>query len=258
LGTGAGVFRGMVGAHASFTLTDESLHACAELMRQYDAGLHIHVAEDRCDVEDSRAKYRMGPVARLAKLGALNRRTILAHGTHLDEPDIRIARDVGVWFAHNPRSNMNNQVGYAPVGRFGKRVVIGTDGIGADMFEEARFAFFRGRDARNGFGPDDWLQALANNQQMASEAFGIELGALTAGSAADLIVLDYSSPTQLTPGNLASHFIFGMQSASVRSVMVNGRFVIRDGETPLDEAEIYEGARRASERLWGKFRTIRD
>jgi cytosine/adenosine deaminase-related metal-dependent hydrolase len=95
-GEGPGLFRGMVGAHASFTLSDATLEDCATLMREYDAGLHIHVAEDMCDVNDAHSKYSMGIVERLAAHGALNRHTILAHGTHLDECEIQLARDAGV------------------------------------------------------------------------------------------------------------------------------------------------------------------
>jgi putative selenium metabolism protein SsnA len=246
------LFRGLVGAHASFTLNDESLAGCAELMRDFDAGLHIHAAEDMCDVRDAREKYGLGVVERFAKHGALNNKTILAHGIHLSDEDIEIARAAGVWFAHNPRSNMNNQVGYAPVAKFGKRIVLGTDGIGADMFEEARFAFFKGRDACASAGAGYWLRALSNNQRLASQAFGIEVGSLTAGAAADLVVLDYQSPTPLTADNLAWHLVFGMNAASVESVMVNGRFVIRDRRHPLDD--VYADSRKASEKLWAKLR----
>lgn len=249
------LLRAMVGAHASFTLSNESLDACAELMREFDAGLHIHVAEDKCDVEDARSHYQLGVAERLAKHGALNSQSILAHGIHLSGEDIEIARSAGAWFAHNPRSNMNNQVGYAPVAKFGERVVLGTDGIGADMFEEAHFAFFKGRDARTGFGADDWRRVLANNQGLASGVFGCDLRTLDAGSIADLIVLDYQSPTPLTAGNLAWHLLFGMNSSSVESVMVNGRFVIRDRCSALDD-ELYDAARRASEKLWTKLREI--
>jgi putative selenium metabolism protein SsnA len=248
------LFRGMVGAHASFTLSDEALDYCAELMQVFDAGLHIHVAEDRWDVVDAKSRYRLGVVERLAKHGALNSRSILAHGVHLADEDIGIARSAGVWFAHNPRSNMNNQVGYAPVGKFGDRVVLGTDGIGADMFEEARVAFFKGRDADAGLGADYWLQVLANNHRLASEAFGWEFGGLRAGSMADLIVLDYRSPTPLTADNLAWHLAFGMSSVSVESVMVEGRFVIRDGRFAIDDQDLYERARAASGKLWAKLR----
>jgi len=250
------LFRGMVGAHASFTLSNESLRYCAELMQVFDAGLHIHVAEDRWDVVDARSRYNLGVVERLAKHGALNSRTILAHGVHLSDEDIEIARSAGVWFAHNPRSNMNNQVGYAPLDKFGDRVVLGTDGIGGDMFEEARLAFFKGRDARAGFGADESLRVLANNHRLASEAFGGDLGSLRMGSMADLTVLDYRAPTPLTIENLAWHLVFGMNSASVESVMVNGKFVIRDGQFALDDRDLYEQARAATEKLWAKLRTV--
>ena len=249
----ASLFRGMVGAHASFTLTDGSLASCAELMREYDAGIHIHVAEDLCDTDDARSRYGIGPVERLDRAGALNERSILAHGVHLSKRDLEIARARGVWFAHNPRSNMNNQVGYAPVTDFGDRVMIGTDGIGADMFEEARAAFFKGRDERTGLVADDWMRALANNNRIASNAFGVELGSLAAGAAADLIVLDYQSPTPVTAGNLAWHLAFGLTSASVRSVMVNGKFIIKDRVSPIDNQDIYGQIRKASERLWARL-----
>jgi putative selenium metabolism protein SsnA len=249
------LFRAMVGAHASFTMSEESLSACSGLMREFGAGLHIHVAEDRCDVDDAVAKYGTGVVERLAKHGALNGQTILAHGIHLSDEDIDIARSAGAWFAHNPRSNMNNQVGYAPVEKFGSRVVLGTDGIGGDMFEEARIAFFKGSDARAGFGADDWLRVLANNQRLATEAFGGDLGSLDVGSIADLTVLDYGSPTPLTAENLAWHFAFGLTSGSVESVMVNGRFVIRDRRFPFDAEELYRQARTACEKVWLKMGT---
>ncbi|HWO00416.1 MAG TPA: putative aminohydrolase SsnA [Blastocatellia bacterium] len=248
------LFRGMVGAHASFTLSDRSLDACAALMNEFDAGLHIHVAEDACDVEDAREKYGLGVVERLASHGALNPRTILAHCTHLSEREIELARAAGVWFAHNPRSNMNNQVGYAPVEKFGGRVVLGTDGIGGDMFEETRTAFFRSRDAHTGLAASDWLRVLANNQRMASAAFGDDLTSLRVGSAADLVVLDYDSPTPLTTENLAWHLVFGLTSASVESVMVAGRFIVRDRASALDHEDIYAEARKASEKLWTKLK----
>ncbi len=253
---GPGFFRALVGAHASFTLSDDALGACGELMRAYGAGLHIHVAEDLCDVEDARENHGMGILERLSGLGALNDRTIVAHGTHLAEPEIETGRREGLWFAHNPRSNMNNQVGYAPVAEFGERLLLGTDGIGADMFEEARFAFFKGRDARCGLGAEHWLRALAGNQLRASQDFGVDLAGLNPGAGADLVVLDYSSPTPLTAGNLPWHFIFGMNSAQVESVMAAGNFLIRNRQPAADRTRAAEEAVKASEKLWAKIQHL--
>ena len=252
----AAQFRAMVGAHASFTVSDESLDRCAALMREFNAGLHIHAAEDKCDVEDARSSYGSGIVERLSKHNALNARTILAHGIHLSDSEIDAAKSAGVWFAHNPRSNANNQVGYAPVAKFGSRMVLGTDGIGADMFEETRFAYFKSRDSGSGLGADDWLRVLANNQRLASAMFGEKLGALDAGCPADLIVLDYQAPTPLTAGNLAWHIAFAMSSGSVASVMVNGRFVIRDRRSAFDDQYLSEQARSATEKLWKELQTL--
>ncbi len=249
-------FRGLVGAHASFTLTDASLQGCAELARAYGTGIHIHVAEDLCDVEDARAKYGTGIMERLIRLRALNEHAIVAHGTHLRKDEVDEGRAAGAWFAHNPRSNMNNRVGCAPVADFGERMLLGTDGIGADMFEEAGFAFYRSREAGLDIGADRWLEALAGNQKRASIDFGVDLARLTVGAEADLVILDYPCPTPLTAENLAWHFIFGMNSSHVESVMAGGMFVIRDRTPASDATVIYGRAREAARKLWDKMQRL--
>ena len=252
----AALFRALVGAHASFTLSDGALQACGDLARAYGSGLHIHVAEDPCDAQDARSKYGIGIMERLSSLQTLNERTMAAHGTHLTEPEIDIGRRAGVWFAHNPRSNMNNQVGYAPVASFGNRLLLGTDGIGADMFDETRFAFYKGRDARLRFDAADWLQALARNQHRASVDFGVDLANLSPGSAADLVVMDYPNPTPLTPGNLPWHFVFGMGSSQVESVMVAGRFVLRNRQPAVDGEIVAARARKESRKVWARMEKL--
>ena len=245
--------RGLVGAHASFTLSDDSLEKCAALIAEFNSGLHIHVAEDKYDVEDSLARYGCGVIERLSRLGALNERTILAHGTHLTDRDIEIAREAKAWFAHNPRSNMNNQVGYAPVEKFGSRLVLGTDGIGADMFEETRIAFFKGRDEKLSMGADAWVKVIANNQRLASQCFGTATGSLAPGDLADLVILNYPSPTPFTADNVPWHLMFGLTSSCVESVVVAGRFVVTNRTSSLDEQEIKEKAQQAAVRLWSQL-----
>ena len=138
--------RGMVGAHASFTLSDETLAACVDLARDTGAGIHVHAAEDAADERDAEARFGVRVAERLAGAGALDARTILAHCVHLDARESELVRDSGAVVAHNPRSNMNNGVGRTPLARLGERVALGTDGIGADMFEESRSGFFRLRE----------------------------------------------------------------------------------------------------------------
>jgi len=251
-------FRGLVGAHASFTLSDHSLRACAELARQYNCGVHIHLAEDLCDAEISRRDYGRGDIVkRLAEMGALAEKTILAHGIYLSDADLKIIKQRCCWLMHNARSNMNNSVGYAPVQNFGERVSLGTDGFPADMFEESRLAFFKGRDARNGLGPIDYLKFLNGGHQLCSELFGAPFGKIEPGAVADLIFLDYPAPTPVSNENLAGHFLFGLKAEHVTDVMIAGKFVMRQKKMPGIEVEnIYQKSRDVAAKLWQRLQSI--
>jgi putative selenium metabolism protein SsnA len=253
-------FRGLVGAHASFTLSDHSLRACAELAQHFKCGVHIHLAEDQCDAEISRQEYgHESIVSRLVELGILSERAILAHGIYLAESDLAIIKQQRCWLMHNSRSNMNNSVGYAPVQHFGDRTALGTDGFPADMLEEARLAFFKGRDAKNGLVPVDYLKFLSAAQQLCSELFDEPFGKIVPGAVADLIFLDYPSPTPLAAQNLAGHLLFGMKADHVTDAMVAGKFVMRHKKLlHIDVANIYEKSREVAAQLWKRHQQIDD
>lgn len=246
--------RGMVGGHAAFTLDAESLNRIGKLAAEFGVGAHIHVAEDLCDTEDSLRRYHTCIIERLAGAGLLHDRTLLAHGTHLDSANLDLVQQAGAWLVHNPRSNMNNAVGYAPVAQMGSHVALGTDGIGADLFEEAKAAFFRSQEARNGLGLEGAVRILANGSRLASLYFDQMMGTVLEGAAADLIVLDYLPPTPLHRDNLAGHFLFGMASRQVDTVMVAGRVLLEGGRFPhLNLDAVYTRARVAAERLWERM-----
>ena len=166
---------GMVGAHASFTLSDESLDRLSEAIRDGSSSLHVHVAEDRADVEDSRKRCGAGVVERLRRHGLPGPRAILVHGVHLAEAELRDAQASGAWVIHCPRSNMNNAVGYAPTAAF-RRAALGTDGLDADMLAEARVAFLKMRDAGRADAFAAALAMLAGGHRLAEAFFGLPLG----------------------------------------------------------------------------------
>lgn len=249
--------RGMVGAHASFTLGDDSLAALADLAAEFDAGIHIHVAEDAADEVDSleRCGKRVGQ--RLLDAGILKRNSIAAHNVHLDPDELRIMRQAGPWLVHNCRSNMNNSVGRAPVLDFGDRSALGTDGIDGDMFAESRTAYFRAREAGLDTFAEQFTDMLARGGHLASEHFGMLVGTLVPGAAADLVVFDYDPPTPLTADNLAWHWMFALTPGNVRDVMVDGRWVIRDRECcTVDEEKIRAEARQEALRLWRRMEDL--
>ncbi len=129
---------GIVGLHASFTVSDDTIREAASLCRDLGTVLHVHLAEDRADVEDARRRGYAGPFERLLALGALPAGSILAHGVHLTREQARKASEVGCWLVQNPRSNRHNKVGYALSLSAATRVALGTDGFSSDMRDEAR------------------------------------------------------------------------------------------------------------------------
>ena len=239
-----------IGAHAPFTVTNDGLHMLSEAVKATGRGLHIHVAEDKYDVTHSHHHYDQDIVERLADFDLINHKTLLAHGLYLSESDVNILNQHDGYLVHNARSNMNNNVGYNCKLAGFKNVALGTDGIGADMFEELKFAFFKHRDASGHLWPDSFLKYLWNGNDLLGRNFGAKFGCLEVGYKADLTILDYMSPTPFVADNIPGHFAFGINSGSVDSVMVEGRFVYENRRFPFDVAPIYAKAREAAKRMW--------
>ncbi len=240
----------MVGAHANFTLSDDTLRAVGALARESGVGVHIHVAEARDDAETTGEEL----VGRMARLGALVEGSILAHCVHLDADGLSRIADAGAWVTHQPRSNQNNGVGYAPVGQFGPHTALGTDGIGADMFAEIQAGWFRAQDEGVGWSPDRWLEMLTAGARLASEKLGVRLGQLSPGAAADLVVIDPPPGPPIRSESVASNVVFRLSSSVVRHVMVAGQFRLWErASVGVDAGEVQDRSGPTAEAIWARM-----
>ena len=211
--------RGMVGLHAAFTCTDDSIAAAAEMARAYGVGVHVHVAEGATDTWERLRGHTADD-------------WWLVHGVHL--PD-----DHGLsgTIVHNPRSNMNNAVGYARPARFANRVALGTDGIGADMLDEFRVAFVRAREHDVTATPDDAWAWLDTGYELFPEARD------------DRVTWTYEP---MDPWRLAYS-----PGVSPISVEIGGELVYANGvATRVDGAEIRAKAAEAAQRLFAKLEML--
>jgi putative selenium metabolism protein SsnA len=244
--------RAMMGAHASFTLTDDTLTACVAGAAGLGTGIHIHVAEDAADERDALARSGARAAERLAGAGALTGASLLAHCVHVNAAELEVIAAFGANVVTNPRSNMNNAVGHSPFGRDGRRSALGTDGIGGDMFAESQAGFFRAREAGAAASGGWPLAKLAEGARFAGRSYGEPLlGTLAPGAPADLAVLDYPAPTPLDPANLAGHWVFGLSARQVRDVYVAGELVIAGRRsTRIDEAKLAAQTAAGAARLW--------
>lgn len=248
----------LIGAHAPFTIPDKGLSLLSEAIKETGRGIHIHVAEDLYDGFHSHAMYSKNLLNRLSSFGLLNSKSIIVHGVHLEESDIKILNDKDCFLIHNPRSNMNNAVGYNSNLDKIKNLALGTDGIGSNMFEEFKFAYFKHKDNRGPMWPDSYLQFLNNGNKLLERNFAAKFGKLESGYKADLVISDYNSPTPLLADNIAGHMAFGMSSHDVKSVIINGKIVYENRQFPFDVKSLYEKATKVTKRLWEKMDKLKD
>jgi cytosine/adenosine deaminase-related metal-dependent hydrolase len=210
--------RGMVGVHAAFTCTDDTLAAAASLATDRGVGVHIHVAEGP---EDDGAGERLAALA--------TDDWLLVHCVRLD-------RELPGTIAHNPRSNMNNAVGYARPARWPNRVVLGTDGIGADMLEDFRLAYVAHRADDVQATPETAWSWLRNGYKLVPEA------------ADDRVTWTYDHAD--SPWHVA--YTPGMRAVEV--VTGDGELLVSDGRpTLVDVDEVRAHAAEQAERLFARL-----
>ena len=208
--------RGWVGAHACFTLSEETLEAVCGLAEDLGVGVHIHVAEG---VEDPDAGRRLESKSQANWL--------LGHCVHLD-------RELEGVILHNPESNLNNSVGYARPTRFPNRVALGTDGIGGDMLGAFRAAYLRLREEDVTASPETAWSWLENGWELFPEA------------TEDRVVWSYDP---MDPWHLA--FTPGVRPLLVE---VDGQVVLKEGRAVLvDPEEVRAKAGEQADRLHARL-----
>ena len=192
--------------------------------------------------------------------GILDDRSLAAHCVHVSAADIAALARRQINVVHNPQSNCNNAVGIArllEMFRQGVLVGLGSDGYTPRMWEEFKAAFHvqkvRERDPRVAYA-EAYAAALLNNRTIARKIWGWEIGRIESGARADLLLVDYFPPTPLDSSNLFGHFLFGIANAPVDSLLVNGRFVLRNKEcVTVDEREVAAKAAVRARALWRRF-----
>ena len=205
---------GIVGVHAAFTCTDESLQSAAGLAADLDVGVHIHVTEG---VGDKDAPQRLA--------GLTGDNWLLSHCVHLPTH-----HELEGTILHNPMSNLNNAVGYADPARFENPVALGTDGIGADMIEAFRLAYVLQRSVDVTCGPEPAWSWLETGWDLMPEARD------------DKVTWSYDP---MDPWHLA--FTPGVKPLEVE---VDGETVFRDGKpTRVDALEVRVRAAEQAMRL---------
>jgi len=237
---------GLVGLHAAFTLSNDSLKKAATLANKYNTGIHIHLAEAKSDQDYSIQKHGIRVVERLNNFGFFEMpKSIFAHGIHLSKREKEILSKSPAWLVQNPESNLNNQVGYFNGDSLGNNIMLGTDGMHSNMIRSAQTAFFTGKNYEN-IDMANAYQRFRNTDNYLETHFQISGNAL--------VVLDHDSPTPIHQGNFLGHFFFGFENSQVRHLINHGQLILKDRVIPhIDEEIIKKEARKLALKLWEKL-----
>ena len=253
--------KGMMGMHASFTISDETMELCRK-EKPKEIGYHIHVAEDILDLHRCLKEHGKRIVDRLYDWDVLGEKTLLAHCIYVNPHEMDLIRDTNTMVVHNPESNMGNACGCPPTMEIVHKGILtglGTDGYTHDMIESWKVANILHKHHLVDPGAA-WAEVpemlFQGNARIANRYFEKKLGVLEKGAAADIIIADYIPPTPMNAGNLNGHMLFGMNGRSVVTTVGNGKILMKNRELQgIDEerclAKIREGAARLEKKING-------
>ncbi len=253
--------KGLFGLHASFTVGDRTMEKAVGLAKDLDAGFHVHSAEAKSDQDHCEKHHKMRVVERFDKFGVLGPKTIVAHCVHVNEREMELLAKTGTAVAHNPQSNMNNAVGVADIITMaGKGVLIGlgTDAMTVNMLEEVRSALWAQHLAQ-GNPSVGFMEALStllfNNERIANRYWKPFVGELKEGYAADVILMDYYSPTPLDETTFLGHLAFGLSQSVVDTTIAGGKVLMENRKLKIniDEERINARTRECAAGLWKRM-----
>ncbi|MGH7119441.1 MAG: amidohydrolase family protein [Acetobacteraceae bacterium] len=245
----------------SETSSPQLLQAVHEFAERLNLGYTIHLSQSTWEVSFMKKWHGLSPPAFLDRAGFLGPRLFAAHCRYVDDADIALLGRTGTIISHQANMAANRGV-IPPIAKLrvaGSTIAYGTDNNTNDVFSVMKIALLterisHGSDPIPGTRPqpEDMLAdctlggATAVNQTKT-------LGLLQPGRKADLIVIDTMKPYLLPAGRILSAIIHCGNSSDVESVMVDGRFVMRNNKVlTMDEDAILTEAAKVSHRVWSQ------
>ncbi len=256
---GDDMIKGMMGMHASFTISDETMELCNS-EKPDGVGYHIHVAEGIEDLHACLKEHSKRIVDRLYDWNILGEKTLLGHCIYVNPHEMELMKETNTMVVHNPESNMGNACGCPPTMEIVHRGIVtglGTDGYTHDMTESWKVANVLHKhhlcDPQAAWGEVPQM-LFEGNRTIANRYFETPLGIIKEGAAADIIITDYIPRTPMDENNLNSHILFGMNGRCVVTTIGNGEVLMKDRVLQkIDEEAELAKVREGAARLWKKI-----
>lgn len=235
----------------------ESFRDAVELSERHGVRIHLHTAETPEYNDLVRERTGKSNVGMLHDVGALGERVMLNHCVHLSDDDIGLIAHSGSHVIHDPTSNMILASGVAPVPKLraaGVNVGLACDGPACnnaqDMIECMKYAALLqkvvSRELEVLVAGEVFRMATHGGAQ--ALGMGDRLGVLAEGYLADVVVIDATGPHMTPIHDPMAALVYSARGADVRTVLVGGSVVVRDGEVQTldEEATLHHARERAA------------
>lgn len=238
----------LVPAPTGFQLcSDAMFEGCVEISQRYDLCLHTHLLETKAQKMLAQEKYGRSAAEQLQKLGFLGPRTSLAHCVWLTDRDIEILAATQSTVVHNPLSNLRLGSGIAPILKClqaGVNVSFGCDGSSSNDGQDLLEAVKIGSILHNttDFEYQNWITPRQSVSMAAlggatGVGLGDEIGSLTVGKQADLVLYDLMNLSLLPRTDPLGMLIWGRPTQAVHSAWVAGKRVVTDHHVTTVDVE---------------------
>ncbi|MBR8834192.1 MAG: amidohydrolase [Stigonema ocellatum SAG 48.90 = DSM 106950] len=220
--------------------SDDLFEGCIELSDRYKLCRHSHLLETKAQEKLAQEKYGCSAVEHLKRIGYLGEFTTLAHCVWLTDADIAILAQTKSTVVHNPLSNLRLGSGIAPILKYrqaGVNVTFGCDGASSNDSQDLLEAIKIGSILHN-VTDLDYQHWITPRQAVEMASLGgvkglnlaDQLGSLTVGKKADLVLYDLTSLSLLPRTDPIGLLVLGRPTNVVDSVWVNGKQIVADGQ----------------------------
>ncbi|MEN3044302.1 MAG: amidohydrolase [Candidatus Hydrothermales bacterium] len=236
------------GPHAIYSCSKETIIECVNLAKKYNLPIHTHISETKGELEEAIKKFGKTPVFYLKDLGLFDLKVIAAHCVYLTEDEMNLLKDKEFYVSHNISSNLKLASGIAPIKKYiekGLKITIGTDSASSnnnlDILREMKLVSL----IHKGINLDPLILSAREVFNMATKmgalALGFESGELLEGKPADLVIFNPQKEGTIPFYDPYSYIVYAAGKESIESVMVNGKWIMKNGEfKTIDTEKIFE------------------
>ncbi len=249
--------QGMIGLHASFTLSNESLQKIADSTEDFP--VHVHVAEGEIDGVQCQEKYEKGLIERFDSFGLVRNDSLFIHCSNLTEKDLEILKKRNIFIVQAVDSNLNNGLNVGNISKFiseGIKTTVGTDGMHSSTMKALKnsMIFTKYLNKNCDLGYPEMNDLFLNNFKL-KKAFGLPLG-IKEGESADIAIFDYEPATPFNNDQFLGHFIFGITESRCQYVIKKDEILLDDYHVTKElYSDMFERSEEISKAMFKRFKS---